>query len=161
MAARRGKFWLFVAILVVLHFTLHLTLGLGRSAPDLLTVAALLGARRLPGAGAALLGLVLGLLNDVLSLTAFGASAVALTVVCYLGSRTRDLFEGESLLFGALYLFLGKWLHDALYFLLGLSRGGTEDAVNVLLTSAPIAAAYAAGAGLVALILFRSAGGER
>lgn len=161
MATRRGGFWLFVALLVVLHFTLHLSLGLGRTAPDLLTVAALLGARRLPGAGAAALGLALGLLNDALSLVAFGASAVALTAVSYLGSRTRDVFEGESVLFGAIYLFLGKWLHDTIYFLLGLARGGTDDAVGVLLTSAPIAAAYAAGAGLLALILFRSVGGER
>jgi rod shape-determining protein MreD len=160
MASRRGRFWLFIALLVVLHFTLHLALGLGRAAPDLLTVAALLGARRLPGAGAALLGLVLGLLNDALSIVAFGATAVALTAVSYVGSRTRDMFEGESLLFGMVYLFVGKWLHDTVYFLLNLARGGTGDAMDTLLTTAPIAAAYAMGAGLVALIFFRAAGGE-
>jgi rod shape-determining protein MreD len=160
MASRRGRFWLFIAVLVVLHFMLHLAFGFGRAAPDLLTVAALLGARRLPGAGAALLGLVLGILNDALSIVAFGAAAVALTAVSYIGSRTRDMFEGESLLFGMVYLFVGKWLHDSFYFLLNLARGGTGDAMDMLLTTAPIGAAYAMGAGLVALILFRAAGGE-
>jgi hypothetical protein len=46
-------FWLFLTGLVVLHFFLHLTLGLDTRAPDLLVVAMLLGARALPGGGAA------------------------------------------------------------------------------------------------------------
>src|SRR5690554_5327790 len=115
-ASRAWTFWAFIALLVALDFVLHIAIGLGSTAPDLLTVALLLGARRLSGAGAAALGLVLGLLRDALSLIAFGAEVITLTVLGYLGARSRDLFIGEGMLFIGAYLFVGKWLHDVIYF---------------------------------------------
>lgn len=147
-------FWLFIAVLVVLHFFLHLTLGMGLRAPDLLTVAVLLGARQLGGGAAAGLGFGLGLLEDAVSVSAFGAAAAAFTVVAYLGARTRDFFVGDSLFFLAVYLFLGKWVHEALYYLIaaGVRRG---EAVETLLVQAPLGALYAAAAGLVAVALYQ------
>lgn len=152
--------WSFVAILVVLNFVLHLALGLGVVAPDLLTVAVLLAARRLPSAAAAALGLVLGMLRDALSIGAFGADAVTLTLLGYLGARSRDLFIGESLTFLGLYLFLGKWLHDVVYYLLAgpAVRG---DALVRFLVIAPLASLYAAVAGIAALLIYRLVVGER
>src|SRR5690606_32731755 len=122
--------------------------------------ALLLGARRLSGAGAAALGLVLGLLRDALSLIAFGAEVITLTVLGYLGARSRDLFIGEGMLFIGAYLFVGKWLHDVIYFTIAGAavRGHT---VTRLLVEAPIAAAYAAVAGTVAFLLYRLITGER
>lgn len=147
-------FWLFIAVLVVLHFFLHLTLGMGLRAPDLLTVAVLLGARQLGGGAAAGLGFGLGLLEDAVSVSAFGAAAAAFTVVAYLGARTRDFFVGDSLFFLAVYVFLGKWVHEALYYLIaaGVRRG---EAVETLLVQAPLGALYAAAAGLVAVALYQ------
>lgn len=158
-ASRAWTFWAFIALLVALDFVLHIAIGLGTTAPDLLTVALLLGARRLGGAGAAALGLVLGLLRDALSLIAFGAEVITLTLLGYLGSRSRDLFIGEGLLFTAVYLFVGKWLHDVIYFMIAGAavRGPT---VTRLLVEAPIAAAYAAVAGTVAFLLYRLVSGE-
>ncbi|HEX7118925.1 MAG TPA: rod shape-determining protein MreD [Longimicrobiales bacterium] len=159
-ASRAWTYWAFIALLVALNFTLHLAIGIGATAPDLLTVALLLAARRLGGVAAAALGLVLGLLRDALSLVAFGADAVALTVLGYLGARSRDLFVGETLTFVALYLFAGKWLHDVIYYLVaGAAVRG--DAVSRLLIEAPIAALYAAVAGTAALLLYRLVTGER
>ena len=54
--ARPRSFWVLVALLVVTHFLLHLGLGIGVAAPDLLTVAVLLSARRMRGWSAAALG---------------------------------------------------------------------------------------------------------
>lgn len=159
-ADRRWAFWGFIAVLVILDFTLHLALGLGAAAPDLLTVAVLLGARRLSGVAAASLGLVLGVLRDALSLVAFGAEAVALTVVAYLGARSRDFFIGESLAFVALYLFLGAWLHGAIYYFIA-GEAGHGGWIARLLVEAPIGAAYAAAAGVVALLVYRLITGER
>lgn len=158
--ARPRSFWVLITLLVATHFLLHLGLGIGRAAPDLLTVAVLLSARRLRGWSAAALGLALGLLADALSLFAFGANAVVLALLGFLGARSRDLFVGDSLLFAAVYLFLGKWLHDALY---GLIAGvpGADGAVTRLLVQAPIAAAYAAVAGVAALLVYRMVPGER
>jgi rod shape-determining protein MreD len=150
-----APFWLFIGLLVVGHFFLQLTLGLGPSAPDLLTVAILLGARPLPGGGAAALGFGLGLVEDAASVTAFGAAAAAFTVIAYIGARSRDLFVGDSLLFLTVYLFLGKWVQELLYYLFAPGiREGT--AMDVLLIQAPLNALYAAAAGLVAILIYRT-----
>lgn len=148
-------FWTFILVLVVVHFALHLTFGLGTEAPDLLTVAVLLAARRLPPGRAAGVGFLLGLLEDAVSLGAFGAAIIVQTVVGYVGARSRDLFVGESVLFLGLYLFLGTWLQDVLYYgvAAAVRRG---DAVSALLLNAPLQAAYAAVAGVVAITVYRA-----
>jgi rod shape-determining protein MreD len=157
---RRWPFTVFVALLIALHLFLRVGLGLGFWAPDLLTIALLLAARRLPAGWAAGLGLAFGLIRDAVNLTTFGSDMVVMTVLGYLGSRTRDYFVGDSTFFLAIYLFLGKWLHDALYFV--VSRAiGVEDAVSVLLIEAPLAAAYSAFAGLVAFSAYRAFARER
>ena len=150
-----APFWFFIGTLVVLQFVLHLSLGLDARAPDLMTVAVLLAARQLSGGAAAGVGFALGLLEDAVSLGAFGASAVTQTVMGYLGARSRDLFVGESGLFLGLYLFLGSWLQDALYYMLAatIRRGG---AVQALLIQAPLAALYAAVAGTVLVLMYRA-----
>ena len=149
------RFWTLIAVLVVLHFVLHLSFGLGVRAPDLLTVAVLLGGRQLSGGRGAGFGFLLGLLEDAVSVSAFGAAAVTQTVIGYLAARSRDLFVGDSLLFLGLYLFLGKWLRDALYYgVAAVVRRG--DAIGALLLTAPVAAAYTAAAGVVAIVAYRS-----
>ena len=148
-------FWLFIGLLVVIHLALHISLGYGVGAPDLLTVAVLLAARQLSPGGAAAVGFLLGLLVDGVSVTAFGAAAATQTVVGYLGARSRDLFVGDSVLFLAVYLFLGTWIQDALYY--GLAAGARRgEPVQALLIQAPIAALYAAAVGTVAVMIYRS-----
>ena len=148
-------FWLFVGLLVVLHFALHLTLGMGGWAPDLLTLAVLLAARQLRGGPAAGLGFALGLLEDGVSLGAFGAAAMTQTVIGYLGARSRDLFVGDSVLFLSLYFFLGAWLQDGLYYWVapGVRRG---EPVDALLVQAPLDALYVAVAGVAAILVYRT-----
>lgn len=148
-------FWVFIALLVITHFFLHLTLGIGVRGPDLLAVAVLLGARPLPGGAAAGLGFGLGLLEDAVSIAAFGAAAATYTIIAYVGSRSRDLFVGESLLFLSAYLFLGKWVQEALYYGLAapVRRG---EPVEMLLLQAPLNALYTAVAGVVAIMIYRA-----
>lgn len=153
---RQAGFWIFIIILVVLHFGVHVALGMRGLAPDLLTVALLLAVRRLTGAGAAGLGLALGILNDALSLSAFGALAVTYTIVGFLGARSRDLFEGDSLLFVAVYIFLGKILRDVIYHVLTRMEPWSD-----LWTTSPLAALYAALAGIIALTLYRAVTSDR
>ncbi len=133
MARSKYAFGTFIAILAFLHLALHVGAGLEESAPDLMAVATLLAARRLRATSAALLGLLLGLIEDALALVAFGASSVALAAVAFFGVRSRDLFEGDSMLFVAAYLFLGKWLRDAIQVALSPAEWGT------LLTGSPLA----------------------
>ncbi len=147
-------FWVFIGILVAIHFALHLSFGVESAAPDMLTVAVLLSARQVEGGPAAGVGFVLGLLEDSVSLGAFGAAALTQTVVGYLGARSRDLFVGDSALFLGMYLFFGAWIQDALYFIVagGVRRG---EPVDALLLTAPVEALYAAAAGLVAVVIYR------
>jgi hypothetical protein len=160
MATRSSStFWAFIVILVLLHLSLRLALGFSL-VPDLITVASLLGARRLGVAGAALLGLVLGVLADSLAVIAFGATAVAYVVANYLGSWSRNFFEGDSYLFVFVYTFLGAWMIGAIRFLVGgyMARG-VEPAH--LLSQAPLEALYLAVAAVVSLIAYRAVTGHR
>lgn len=150
---RRTLLFRTVAVLLpVLHFLLHVGLGMGGWAPDLLTVGVLLLARELRTGWAAGIGFAFGLMEDAFSILAFGANTMALTLVGILGARSRDLFVGESVLFLGSYFALGTWLRYALHWLFA----GEEvrgPAASVLLIDAPIAAVYAALVGVALLLL--------
>lgn len=160
MESKRWPFVLFVLLLIALDLTLRVGVGLTVWAPDLMTVALLLAARRMPAGWAAGAGLAIGMIRDSVNLTTFGSDAIVMTLLGYLGSRTRDYFVGDSMFFLVIYLFIGKWLHDALYFVVS-RRVGEEDAVSALLMEAPLAAAYAAIAGVVAYSAYRAFVRER
>lgn len=160
MATRSSPFWGFILVLVLLHLVLRLALGL-TVVPDLLVVAALLGARRLSAPGAALLGLVLGVIADSLAVVAFGATAVAFVIVCYLGSRTRNLFEGDSYLFAAIYVFIGAWLIFAIRFLVGGFMARSQETLLQFAGSAAFDSLHVAIAAVVSLIAFRAITGRR
>jgi rod shape-determining protein MreD len=104
---------LVVAFLLILtHLIVHVGFGVGAAAPDLFTLALLIIARDTHMAVAALIGLGLGLVEDALGLRSFGAHGLSLALVGALASRTRDLFVGESVMFVATYLFVGKLAAD-------------------------------------------------
>jgi cell shape-determining protein MreD len=150
----RWGFWLFIAILVVLHFVLRIGLGFEQLAPDLLVVALLLAAREMRAGWAAGLGLLLGILDGSVTPYSLGASALVLTVLGFLGARSRDLFAGDNFLLLAAYLFAGKWLFDALLYL--ITGSIFHPGASYLLLVSPLAALYAVAAGLVTLAAYRA-----
>ncbi len=141
-----------VVLLVVLHFGLHISLGLGRSAPDLLVVALLIAVREVEVGTGAGLGLFFGLLDDAFSVLAFGANTFALAAVGVLGAKTRDAFVGDSLAFMVSYLLFGKWCRDLLHW---VAVGGSmrEPFVDTMLINSPLAAAYAALIGVAVVVV--------
>jgi rod shape-determining protein MreD len=147
-------------ILVVVHLVVHVGFGVGAGAPDLFTLAVLIVARELHMAGATGVGLALGLLEDAQGLLAFGAHGFALAVVGALAARTRELFVGDSLVFVATYLFLGKWIRDAVYWVAAGSqlRG---PMVEALVVDAGIAALYMTVVGLVVVVVTGALQGPR
>ena len=146
------RIWSICGFLVLLHFGLHLSLGLGEGAPDLLLVALLIAARELDIGRGAGLGFFLGMLDDAFSVLAFGANTFALTLVGMGGARTRDLFVGDSLLFLTSYLMLGKWVRDFLHWV-AVGEGLRESFVETMLIQSPISAAYAGLIGLVVIAI--------
>lgn len=147
-------FWVYIALLVMLHFLLRVGLGYQQLAPDLLVVALLLGARQMPAGYAAGFGLALGILDGALAPFALGASALALTVLGFAGARSRELFSEDNYLLLALYLFVGKWLFDTILFLATgeLFRSGA----SYLLLVSPLTALYAAATGLIGVTVYRA-----
>jgi cell shape-determining protein MreD len=151
--------WILVGGLVVAHFVLHVGFGYGRGAPDLLTVALLVAARELGLGAAAVVGLVFGLLEDALSVLAFGANTVTMTAIGIAGAFTRDLFVGDSRLFVVSYLFAGKWMRDLLHW---LTMGSALRApfFSEVIVQGAVAAGYAALVGIVLLSLLGRGGEE-
>lgn len=146
---------LLVIVLVVIHFVLRIGLGWGQLAPDLLVVALLIAARQLRPGWAAGLGLLLGILDGAVLPEAFGVSALVLTILGYLGARSREFVADEGPIFLAVYFFAGKWAFDALLYL--LSGAVFDPGASYLLLISPLTALYAAAAGLFALAVYRMA----
>jgi rod shape-determining protein MreD len=151
-SARIG-FWVFVAVLVVLHFVLRVGLGFDELAPDFLVVALLLAAREMRAGFAAGLGLLFGVLDGAIVPITLGASALALAILGFLGARSRDLFSGDSLAALAIYLFAGKWIFDLLFFL--ITGNAFRPGASYLVLISPLAALYATAVGLVGLAIYR------
>lgn len=150
--------WVLALVLYVLHFFLHVGLSYGRGAPDLITLAVLLLAREVSVGRAATAGLLLGLSEDALSVLAFGANSVAMTVVGIGGAVTRDLFVGDSRLFLISYVFLGKWARDLIHWI-AVGEGLRQPFVEQAVIEGGIASVYLAVVGLVVAELW-GVGGE-
>ena len=148
---------LLVPSLVVLHFLLHVGLSMEGVAPDLLTLALLLAARETGMGWGGALGFFFGLLEDAFSVLAFGASSLAMTVVGILGSRTRDLFVGDSLFFLFVYFGLGKLLRDVIHWVVA-GEAVRGPFLNTVIFDGGIAAIYLAAVGLFLVLIL---GGNR
>ena len=149
---RAWRTWILVGALVFLHFVLHVGLGYGRGAPDLLTIALLLAAREVGVGTAAAFGLLFGLLEDALSVLAFGANAVAMTAVGILGALTRDLFVGDSRLFAVSYFFVGKWMRDLIHWIM-VGEELRQPFLDQVVVQGALGGAYVALIGLVVMAL--------
>jgi rod shape-determining protein MreD len=144
----RPVVWVVALTLVVLHFLLHVGFGIGGAAPDLLTVALLLASREVGLGAAAGIGLAFGLLEDALSVLAFGANSVAMTLLGVAGGATRDLFVGDSLAFLVSYFVLGKFARDLLHWVL-VGDALREPFLTQVLLHGLLGGLYAAAVGIV------------
>lgn len=141
-----------VVVLALLHLLLHVGFSYDRGAPDLLTLALLLSARELGAARAAGLGLVFGLIEDALSVLAFGANSVAMTLTAIVGALTRDLFVGDSRFFLISYVLLGKWGRDLIHWI-AVGQGQRQPFVEQVLVEGGIASVYVAVIGIGVAVL--------
>jgi rod shape-determining protein MreD len=141
------------AILIVLHFTLRPLLA-WRAGIDFLVIALIFGAVRLRPGAAALYGFLLGLAADSLALNAFGANALAMTVVGFAASWLKAVFFADNLALNGFFLFLGKWLFDVIFLVAERRVGGLELIMQLFVWSS-LSAAVTALAGVVALMVLR------
>ena len=151
--ASRIQLVLVMALLVLLHFYLRPRLWSARVSPDFLLIALVFFSMRAgPGAGA-VAGFIVGLVNDALTPAAFGAGALAHTVVGYLAAWGRAVFFADNLLVNAGFVAAALWVRD----LLLLVASGTPQGrlfVELTLTS-PLQALSTAVFALLVMAAFR------
>jgi rod shape-determining protein MreD len=151
--ANRVQLVLVMGLLVLLHFYLRPRLGSARVSPDFLLIALVLFAMRSgPGAGA-LAGFAVGIVNDALTPAAFGAGALAHTVVGYLAAWGRAVFFADNLLVNAAFVAVALWVRDLI--LLLASGTGQGRLLLELTLNSPLQALSTAGFALVVLAAFR------
>ena len=140
------------AILVALQYTVRPLLA-WRASIDFLIMALLLGAVRMRPGSAAIYGFLLGLVSDSLAVSAFGAAALAMSVVGFGASWLKAVFFADNLALNAFFLFLGKWLFDILFLLVGHRVHGGELLMQLFVWS-PLSAMITAivGAGVLSLV---------
>lgn len=147
------------AILFLAHFTVRPFLG-WRVGVDFLLVALLLVAVRSRPGIAAFVGFALGLLTDALTPVAFGAGALAMSVVGFASSWLKAAFFTENMVLTAAFLFGGKWVFDVTYLVASRRLGGGSLAAEAFLWS-PLAAALTAAVGLAVLAATQPRQGAR
>ncbi len=140
-------------ILIALHYTLRPLLG-WRASVDFLLIALVFGAVRMRPAGAAIYGFILGLAADSLALGAFGAGALAGTLVGFAASWLKAVFFADNLALNAFFLFLGKWAFDLVYVLMEQRMNGMDMLMQIIVWS-PLSAAVTALAGVIAIAMLR------
>jgi rod shape-determining protein MreD len=144
--------WLVIVfcVLVTLQYTLRPVLA-WRAPIDFLVIALLLVAVRARPGTAALAGFSLGILADALTPEAFGAGALAMTVVGFGASWLKAAFFADNVALNGIFIFAGKWVFDTIFLLAEHRLEGTDLLVQLLLWS-PLAAAVTALMGLVVLL---------
>lgn len=140
-------------ILIVLHYTLRPLLG-WRTSIDFLLIALVFGAVRVRPASAAIYGFVLGLGADSLALGAFGAGALAATIVAFSASYLKAVFFADNLALNGFFLFLGKWLFDLVYVLMERRMHGMEMLMQIIVWT-PLSSAVTAVAGVIAITVLK------
>jgi rod shape-determining protein MreD len=151
--ANRVQLVLVMGLLVLLHFYLRPRLGSARVSPDFLLIGLVLFAMRAgPGAGA-LAGFAVGVVNDALTPAAFGAGALAHTVVGYLAAWGRAVFFADNLLVNAAFVAVAVWVRD--FILLVASGTGQGRLLMELTLNSPLQALSTAVVALLVLAAFR------
>ncbi len=154
-------------LLVLMHFILRPFLAgpsgapglMLRGAPDFLLLALLVYAIRARPGRAAVAGFVVGVLADSLAVVgdpatpvAFGAGALAHSVVGYLAAGAKAVFFTENLIVNAGFFLGGTWMRDLLVLVVG---GHVESMWWQLAFWSPIKALTTAIAGVAVLMVFR------
>jgi rod shape-determining protein MreD len=137
-----------------MHFSIRPWLGNPRWAPDFMMLALMTFAIRARPGHAAVGGFVVGIIGDALAEGAFGAGALAHTVVGYLQAWGKDVFFPDNYLVNAGFFFAGVWIRDLLV-LLASGRVGAEALLLHLATWSLLLALTTTLAGLVLMALFR------
>jgi rod shape-determining protein MreD len=141
------------AVLFVLHYSLRPLLA-WRGGADFLLIGVLLVSVRVRPGTAAIVGVVAGLAADALGASAFGAVAIAMSVVGFAASWLKASFFADNVMLNGLFLFVGKLAFDVVFLTAERRVTGPELLVQFG-TWSVVSAVVTAFVGLAILLLFR------
>jgi len=147
------RFWVILAILATLQFSVRSRLGNERTAPDFLLLALLIYTIRAQPGRSAAAGFLVGLLRDALTPASFGAGALAHTLVGYLSAWGKAVFFAENLFVNGCLIFAGTWFRNLVVALASGKLKGTQLGWELLVWS-PLQSLTTAVAGVAVLWLF-------
>lgn len=150
----RIKVFLVLALLVAAQFALRPRLGDPRFTPDFVLIAVLFFAIRVRPLGGTIAGFLVGVATDAVAPTAFGAAALALTVVGYGAGWLKAVVFADNLLVTTVFVFVASWVRDVIEVLAAHQLQGGALAWQLLAFS-PLAALSTAAAAAATLLLFR------
>lgn len=142
-----------IGILLLLEFYLRPSLVEGRGMPDFLLLALLLLCLRLSPGAAAVVGLCVGIVMDVLSPARFGANMLAHVLLGWGAAWGRAVFFADNLAVNAGLFFVGTWVRNLLVLLLSGATLGTLGAEAFFWS--PLQGLTTAIVGVVVVVLFR------
>jgi rod shape-determining protein MreD len=99
-------------------------------------------------------GCVIGLIADSLTPNAFGAGALAMTIVAYLASWLKAVFFADNLALNGFFFFAGQWAYEIIY-LIAAHQMKDMELLQQIVVWAPLSSAVTAAAGVVLLVLMR------
>jgi rod shape-determining protein MreD len=140
-------------VLTFFHFALAPLFDQWFAGPNLLLCAVLVSARQLRPGMAAVVGFILGVLEDAMAVSHFGLGTLLLVLMAYIGSLTRDTFVGEEPLFIGTYLFVGTWVYETAIFLI---LGASGDPLSYIFLRAPLDGLATAVIGYLTLPFVRA-----
>ncbi len=154
---RRYRFGAVILMLAAAQFAVRPWLGGERWAdwaPDFLLIALLIYSIRTTPGRASVGGFLVGLFADALNPVAFGAGALAHTVVAFLAAWGKAVFFAENLLVSAGFFFAGTMIRDLLT---QLSSGivGQRDFFWQMVVWSPLKAFTTAVVGILVLVTFQ------
>jgi rod shape-determining protein MreD len=150
----RVQLALVLLFLLVLQFYLRPRLWNARVSPDFLLIGLMLFAMRSSAGAAALVGFLVGLIEDTLTPARFGAATLAHTLVGYLASWGRAVFFADNMLVNAAFVAAGLWLRDLI--VLVASETDHKQLLTQLTFYSPVQALTTAAFALVVLVTFRA-----
>lgn len=149
----RFRVALVLLILLLLEFYLRPSLIEGRGMPDLLLLALLLLCLRLSPGMAAMAGLTVGFVIDVLTPSRFGAAMLAHVILGWGAAWGRGVFFADNIAVNAGLFFVGTWVRNILVLFLS---GTTMSALGAeALVWSPLQGITTAAVGIVVVMMFR------
>ena len=153
ISARTSLILMVTLALVALQFTLRPILD-WRAGIDFLVIAVLVVAVRVRPGAAAMAGFALGLIADALTPEAFGAGALAGTLVGFTASRLKSGFFVDDFRLNVFFGFVGKLAFDVIFLMSERRLIGTALLAQLFVWT-PLSALVTAAVGLVVMAMIR------